>query len=173
MAVELGHRERRDCEEFRSQMENAMKSSQMALCALALSTIVGIAPAFAESLSDGVNAAPGKTRADVKAEIAQARIAGYFGAGELMLTNEASGGVALGAQGAAGSRYSGKTRKEVKAELAQAMSEGFNVMPGEFSYPDAPIQSKNNLPVSTRTRQEVKQEVVEFYKYHPEARINY
>lgn len=147
-----------------------MKSNNRALAALALSAIVGIGSAFADSFSDGSNTTAGKTRAEVKAELAQARAAGKLFAGDVMPIDSIQSGYELGAQGAAGSRYSGKTRQEVKAELAQAIAEGFKPMSGDIAYPETSFSIGNNNPVSLRTRQDVRQEAIDFYKAHPEFR---
>lgn len=147
-----------------------MKAHRVALAALALSSIVGIGTAFADSYSDGSNMTGGKTRAEVRAELDQARAAGQLPKGDLMWSESAQSATELGAQGPAGSRYSGKTRQEVKAELAQAISEGFKPMTGDVGYSDAALSLGNNNPVSVRTRQEIRQETIDFFKAHPEAR---
>lgn len=148
-----------------------MKSNKVALCALALSTVVGIGAAFGEAFSDGTSAASGKTRQEVKAELAQARAAGQLFTGDLMQTGSVWNGVELGAQGAAGSRYSGKTRQEVKDELVQAISEGFKMSTGELGYPDISNRSSTSNPVSLRSRQDVRQEAIDFFKSHPTASL--
>ena len=147
-----------------------MKFHRLALAALALSASVGIGSAFADSYSDGSNTTVGKTRAEVRAELEQARANGQLLRGDSMLPESAQNALEIGAQGSAGSRYSGKTRQEVKAELAQAISEGFRPMASDVGYPDSILSSGNNNPVSLRTRQEVRQEAIDFFKAHPEAR---
>ena len=169
MVFALFQRRRCDCGVFRSEMEITMKSNKLALCALALSTSVGFGLVFAESFSDGPNRAEGKTRAEVNAELAQARASGQLFTGDVMPERSVWRGAETGAQGAAGSRYSGKTREEVKAELAEAISAGFKINSCDVGYPD----NAGNSFVSTRTRQDVTHEAIEFFKAHPEARINY
>jgi hypothetical protein len=98
-----------------------MKTRLLIAAVIALSAIATVGSTFAESIypPEGSAAVSTKTRAEVKAELEQARKDG-------LLMNSGEGGYinewtrpTIGAQGVAGSRYSGRTREEVKAEAIE------------------------------------------------------
>ena len=99
-----------------------MKTRHLIAAVIALSAISVGGSAFADRPSDEPIAVSTKTRAEVRAELEQARAEGKllsdYGYRDEMRRGE------MGAAGVAGSRYSGRTREEVRAELEQARTEG-------------------------------------------------
>lgn len=96
-----------------------MKIRQLITVVIALSAITSVGSAFADRPSEDPIAVSTKTRAEVRAELEQARAGGL-----LMLTDYDRiraewSQPKMGAAGVAGSRYSGRTREEVKAETME------------------------------------------------------
>lgn len=103
-----------------------MKTRQLIGVAIALSALVTAGSAFADRPypPDEPAAMSTKSRADVRAEIEQARQDGTLNMSEndsYNVWNRSNAG--MGAQGVAGARYSGLTREEVKAELKEYMKD--------------------------------------------------
>lgn len=103
-----------------------MKTRQLIGVAIALSALVTAGSAFADRPypPDEPAAMSTKSRAEVRAELDQARQEGLLNMNEdesYNVWNRSNAG--MGAQGVAGSRYSGLTREEVKAELKQYMKD--------------------------------------------------
>ncbi len=93
-----------------------MKTRLLMAAVIALSGIATVGTTFADSPSGEPTAISTKTRAEVKAELEQARSEGLLmNSGEHGFRDEWSGSK-TGAMGVAGSRYSSRTREEVRAE---------------------------------------------------------
>jgi hypothetical protein len=111
-----------------------MKTRQLIAVAIASSAFVAVGAGSAERYSDDPVAVSTKARAEVRAELAQARADGsLMNAGESAYVYE-SMQPNIGARGVAGSRYSTRTRAEVQAELAQARADGMLNYSGEAAY---------------------------------------
>lgn len=106
-----------------------MKIRQLITAVITLSAITSVGSAFADRPSKEPVAVSTKTRAEVRAELDQARADGL-----LMLTDydrirAGWGQPGMGAAGVTGSRYSGRTREEVRAEAIEYMQ---NPSPGHY-----------------------------------------
>lgn len=111
-----------------------MKTRQLIAMAIASSALATVGAALAERYSDDPVAVSTKARAEVRAELAQARADGLLvNGGESAYVYE-SMQPNIGARGVAGSRYSTRTRAEVQAELAQARADGTLNYSGEAAY---------------------------------------
>ncbi|MFC3107733.1 DUF4148 domain-containing protein [Undibacterium arcticum] len=111
-----------------------MKIRHLIAAVIALSAVATVGSTFAERYSDEPVAVSTKTRAEVQAELAQARAEGLLmNPGEGAYPDELTG-PNIGARGVAGSRYSGRTRAEVRAELEQARAQGLLINSGEGAY---------------------------------------
>lgn len=98
-----------------------MKTRPLIAAVIALSAIAFVGPTFADRASEEPVASSTKSRAEVRAELEQARKDGllmHFGDGRYI--DEWS---RPGAHGVAGSRYSGLTREEVRAEAIEHMKD--------------------------------------------------
>ena len=118
-----------------------MKSRQLIGAVIALSAIATVGSALAEHPYpvDGSVAVSTKTRAEVRAELEQARSDGLLmHSGERSFIYEWArpGWIRpdVGVMGVAGSRYSGRSREEVKTELEQARAGGTLMNSGERVY---------------------------------------
>lgn len=95
-----------------------MKTRQLIAAVIALSAIATVGSTFADSSSEGPVAVSTKTRAEVRAELEQARAAGLLPT-EYGYEDEWRRPHKEGAMGVAGSRYTGRTREEVRAEAIE------------------------------------------------------
>lgn len=109
-----------------------MKTRLLIAGVIALSAITTVGTTFADRPSDEAISVSTKTRAQVRAELEQARAEGTL-MSDYGYRDELRRGNA-GASGVAGSRYSGRTREEVRAELEQARAEG--KLLSDFEYRD-------------------------------------
>ena len=100
-----------------------MKTRPLIAAVIALSAFATAGSAFADRPSDGPIAVSTKSRAEVRAELDEARAAGLLMYGERGELNSWSR-PGMGAYGVAGSRYSGRTREEVKAEAIEYVKSG-------------------------------------------------
>ena len=97
-----------------------MKTRLLIAAAIALSAITTVGSAFADRPDEEPAAVSTKTRAEVRAELEQARAEGLLmHSGEHDGLRAEWGRSGMGAAGVAGSRYSGRTREEVKAEAIE------------------------------------------------------
>lgn len=104
-----------------------MKTRLLIAAVIALSGIATVGTTFADSPSEGPAAMSTKSRAEVRAELEQARSEGLLmNSGERGYYDEWNRS-AIGAAGVEGSRYSGRTREEVKAEAIEHLK---NYKPG-------------------------------------------
>ena len=94
-----------------------MKTRLLIAAVIALSAITTVGSAFADRPTEDPIAVSTKTRAEVRAELEQARASG------MLMSDRLYGGEwtrrDMGAAGVAGSRYSSRTREEVKAETTE------------------------------------------------------
>ena len=96
-----------------------MKTRVLIAAAIALSAMATVGSTFADRPSDEPVAVSTKSRAEVRAELDQARAEGLLmNTGEGTYSDEWA---RSGAHGVAGSRYSGRTREEVKSEAMEYM----------------------------------------------------
>lgn len=101
-----------------------MKSRRFIFGVMGLSALITVDSAMADfgGRFDGPVAVSSKTRAEVRAELEQARAAGFsFRQGdrdEISAWSRSNMG-AMGAHGVAGARLSGRTREEVRAEAIE------------------------------------------------------
>lgn len=93
-----------------------MKTRLMMAAVIAFAAMATVGSTFADRPSDDAVPMSTKTRAEVQAELEQARAAGLLMNAGDRYSDEWS---RPGAQGVAGSRYSGRTREEVKAEAIE------------------------------------------------------
>ena len=100
-----------------------MKTRHLIAAVIALSAITTVGSAFADRPTEDPIAVSTKTRAEVRAELEQARAEGKL-LSDYGYRDEMRRGEMSGAAGVAGSRYSGLTREEVKAEVEHARAEG-------------------------------------------------
>lgn len=103
-----------------------MKTRQLIGVVVALSAIAAVGSTFADRPypSDEPAAVSTKSRAEVRAELEQARKDGLLNMGEGGYSDEwTRPSIGAGAQGVAGSRYSGRTREEVQAETKAYLKE--------------------------------------------------
>ncbi|MEO8407038.1 MAG: DUF4148 domain-containing protein [Oxalobacteraceae bacterium] len=100
-------------------LEATMKARVLIAAAIALSAMATVGSTFADRPSDEPVAGSTKSRAEVRAELDQARAEGLLmNSGESGYSDEWT---RSGAHGVSGSRYSGRTREEVKAETIEYM----------------------------------------------------
>ena len=92
-----------------------MKTRLLMAAVIALSAAATVGSTFADSASEGPVAGSTRTRAEVRAELEQARAQGLLNSSEHSFVNEWAR-PEMGAMGVAGSRYSSRTREEVRAE---------------------------------------------------------
>lgn len=98
-----------------------MKTRSLIAAVIALSAIATVGPTFADRPSDEPIASSTKSRAEVRAELDQARKDGLLmHSGERGYYDEWA---RPGAHGVAGSRFSGLTREEVRAEAIEHMKD--------------------------------------------------
>lgn len=104
-----------------------MKTRLLMAAVIALSATATVGSTFADSPSEGLSAVSTKTRAEVRAELEEARAQGLLmDSGERSFINQWAR-PEMGAMGVAGSRYSGRTREEVRAEAIDYLK---NYKPG-------------------------------------------
>lgn len=95
-----------------------MKTRSLIAAVIAVSAFATVGSTFADQASEGPTAFSTKSRAEVRAELDQARKDGLLMYGERDNPSEW-----IGAHGVAGSRYSTRTREEVRAEAIEHMKD--------------------------------------------------